>query len=87
MVFGCLLQSTKTQNAAGEISFSVARKTVSEETSASRVPVSIPLQRTGGSQGIVTVFYMVYSYTHMHMHELYNNICSTKNENVNIATL
>ena len=65
MVFGCLLQSTKAQNAAGEISFSVARKTVSEGT-ASRVPVNIPLQRTGGSQGTAIVFFMVCIYTRMY---------------------
>lgn len=65
MVFGCLLESTRAQN-AGEISFSVERKTVSEETgSRSTVPVNIPLLRTGGNQGTVIVFFMVYIHTHL----------------------
>ena len=60
MVFGSILQVTKTQNAAGgNISFAVSRITVNEGTTASTVPVSIPLQRTAGSSGIATAFYMV----------------------------
>ena len=56
MVFGSLLQVTKTQNS---VSFVVSRITVNEGTTASTVPVSIPLQRTAGSSGIATAFYMV----------------------------
>ena len=57
MVLGSSLQLMRAQN-AGEISFAVSSKTVNEG-SMNRVPVSIPLQRTGGSQGVVTVFFTV----------------------------